>query len=255
MSKEEFPKEVTKENLSELVKKAESIKKRDFWLMLMVVCLYSLIGLFLVIPLVFYGIGWLLSVSSPELSTEMFENVFLASFFIAMPFAMYLFLDLMMFLFRRFLGLPKSEEKVFAGCFVIANHLMNSEKTKAIKEVNNFLTYLAQFLADTNNRKRKAYSPEFKLLKKGKTQIYRMILFSKEKVSDMFMKFGLSLVRGDDQEAYSNLAELVKEVRKYGKPKGRFSEFLATIKQIKVLLLFVTVIIELIIVILKILGF
>jgi len=168
MSKEEFPKKATEDNLSELVEKAERIKKRGFRLMLIVVCLYALISLFLVIPLVFYGIGWLLSISSPELSTEMFNNVFLATFFIAMPFAMYLSLDMMIFLFERFLGLPKSEEKVFAGCFIIANHLRNNEKTKAIKEVNDFLTYLAQFLADTNNKKRKAYSPEFKFTEKGK---------------------------------------------------------------------------------------
>jgi len=69
------------------------------------------------------------------------------------------------------------------------------------------------------------------------------------------MKFGLSFVRGEDQEAYSNLTELVKEVREYGEPKGRVSEFLANIKRIRILLLFVTVIIELIIVVLKILGF
>lgn len=255
MSKEDFPEQVTKENLSELVEKAKKIKKRAFLSMLVVSGLYSVIGLFLVVPLVFYFVGWFLKVSFPELPTETFENALIVIFFVVLPFVMYLLLDWIIWFFERFLGLPKSEEKVFAGCFIIANYVMNNEKKKAIEEVNNFVSYLAQFLADTTNKRRKAYSPEFKLLTRGKTQIHRMLLFSKEKVSELFTKFGLSLVRGEDQEAFSNLTELVKEVKKYGEPRGRFYGFLATLKQIRFFLLFVTVVIELIIVVLKILGF
>lgn len=249
-----FPEKVTKENLSDLVKRAKKIKRRYFWLMLVVGCFYTLIGLFLVIPLVFYLVAWSLRISYPELSTEMLEHALYGISFVSLPFVMYLLLDWMIWSFERFLGLPKSEEKVFAGCFTIANHLMNNEKTKAIQEVNDFVSYLAQFLADIGNKKRKAYSPEFKLLARGKTQIHRMFLFSKVNVSGLFTKFGLSIVRGKDQEAFTNLTELVNEVKKFGKPRGRFSGFIATVKQAKVFLLFITVVMELIIVVLKILG-
>ena len=220
MSKKRFPEQVGKDNLPDLVKRAKKINKWAFIFMFIVSGIYSIIGLFLVVPLVFYFVGWFLRVSFPELPTETFENALIVIFFVVLPFVMYLLLDWIIWFFERFLGLPKSEEKVFASCFIIANHLMNDEKTKAIKEVSNFASYLAQFLADASNKKRKAYSPEFKLLAKGKTQIHRMLLFSKENVSGLFTKFGLSFVRGEDQQAFSNLKELVTEVKKYGEPKG-----------------------------------
>lgn len=252
--RKDFPEQITKDNFPELVERAKKIKRRAFWLMIIVSSLYALLGLFLIIPLLFYVLGWLLLISSPDLSIEMFQNVLFGSFFVLLPFAMYVFLDWMTWFFERFLGLPNGKEKVFAGCVIVANYLRSNEKTKAIKEINDFVSYIGQFLADAGNVKRKAYSLEFNLLSKGKTQIQRMILFSKKNVSEMFLKFGLPFVKGEDEEAFSNLQELINEVRAYGEPRGRLYSLLGTIKDMRVFLLFATAVIELIVVALKILG-
>jgi len=133
---------------------------------------------------------------------------------------------------------------------------MNNERENALKEIHNFGAYLSSFLTDrnTSNARRKAYSPEFKVLIKGRTQISRMLLFSKENVTKLFTNFGLSFVRHEHQEAFSNLKDLVSEVKKYSKPRGRFSRFLASMSQVKVLFEAVTATIGVILVILKILG-
>lgn len=254
MGEKEYPNEVTEENFPELVEKAKKIKKRAYWLMYAVTGFYSLVGMFAVIPFTFYLLGLVLKLSVPELSPEAFNNLLIGVFFVFFPFVIYLFLDFTILIFERFLGLPKSEEKVFAGCFVVANYLMKNEKENALKEVKDFTTNLSVFLSDSSKVKRKAYSTEFKLLIKGKTQIKRMVLFSKENIAELFIKFGLAFVRGEDQEAFSNLKKLVNEVLKFGQPTGFFSKFLALLNQIKYLLLFITAVGELIAIFLKIMG-
>lgn len=254
MPKTEFSEKVTENNLTELVDKAKKIKKRAYWLMYAVVSVYFLVGVFLLLPFVFCFLGFLLKISSPELSTEAFNDILIVAFFIIFPFVFYSFLNFVIWIFEKFLGFPKSDEKVFAGCFMIADYLTKKEKEKALKEVRGFTSYLSVFLSDSKRVKRKAYSTEFKLLIKGETQIKRMLLFSEENIAKLFMNFGLSFVRGEDQEAFSNLTKLIKEVLKYGEPKGTFSRFLASLNQIKYLLLLITAIIDLIGVILKIIG-
>jgi len=230
MSKKDFPEKVTKNSFPQLIEKAKRIKKRAFLLMIVSVIVYGILG-FLIMPIVLYLVGWFLMNSLPELSSESFIILWLLVFGLVFIPTLFLLLDSIIRFFERYLGLPKSEEKVFAGCFLIANHLMNNEKTKAIKGVNDFVMYLSDFLKDRNNLKRKVYAPEFNLLISGKTEIRRMLLFSKEKIPELLMNFGLSFVRGEDQEAFSSLTRLVERVKIYGEPRGRFRRFLAGLEQ------------------------
>lgn len=81
------------------------------------------------------------------------------------------------------------------------------------------------------NPKRKAYSPELDVLRSGRTEISRMLLFSKEDIAGIFMRVGLAFANRNDPEAYESLVELVKEVRKFGEPKGRLHRLLSHIER------------------------
>ena len=120
MTKEDYPKKVTKGNIPQLIEKAKKIKKKDFWLMIGAVVLYGVLGI-LIMPILFYLVGWFLIISFPALPSETFPIFLFAVFTVVFFLTLYRLLELILWLFERYLRLPKSEEKVFARCFSIAN--------------------------------------------------------------------------------------------------------------------------------------
>jgi len=133
---------------------------------------------------------------------------------------------------EKYLGYPKDEEVIFAHCFIMAKHLRNNERLKAKKEVSYLIPHLTSFVRRlVLNPRREVYSPEFDVLRSGKNEICRMLMFSKDNISELLMRFGLAFVRNDDPEAFSVLRQIVDEVREYGEPKGRFRRFLSGIER------------------------
>jgi len=240
MSEEGFPEEVTKDNVKSLVEKAEKIQKKYFQLRFLL-----FIAIFYGIPTLLLGFGSIFFMSwlglnqyldfllwfPSELQVPMFFVLFICVVAVWFLILASLLLSTL-WLMRKYLGFPEYEEMIFAECFIIAKHLMNKQRLKAKKEVGFFLATLTGFVRNLGfNPKRKVYAQEFDLLRSGKNEICRMLMFSKDNISDLLMKFGLAFVRNDDPEAFSILQQLVDKVREYGEPKWRFRRFLSGIEQ------------------------
>ena len=241
MKEEDFPEKVTDKNIEDLIEKAEKLKKKG---------LQPRYGLAIAVP--YSGFALLFVFGSLYLMLWLALNNYLdfllwfspewqgAAFF-ALLFAVYAVVILPILVFsllsiiwilRKYFGYPKHEEAIFAECFVIAKHLMNNERLKAKEKVYYFLACLTAFVRDLGyNSKRKIYAPEFDLLRCGKNEISRMLMFSDDKTPKLLMDFGLAFVRNDDPEAFSNLKQLIERVREYGELKGRFRRFLGGIEQ------------------------
>jgi len=241
MEEEDFPKKVTEKNIGNLTEKAERMQKKGFqlryvfafvvpYVVLVSLSVFGWLYLLLWLGLNHYldFILWL----SPELQVVAFFALLFAVYaMVILPILVFSFLSINWIL-RRYFGYPKHEEAIFAECFIIAKHLRNNERIKAKKEVGYFLACLTGFVRDLRyNPKRKIYAPEFDLLRCGKNEISRMLMFSDDKTPKLLMDFGLAFVRNDDPEAFSNLKQLIERVRKYGEPKGRFRRFLGGLEQ------------------------
>lgn len=241
MSKKDFPENVTQDNVDKLIEKAERLKEKYER------SRYSLPILgFYIIPSLIIGFGlfflmfWLLQnryldflLSFPtDLAVKMFFVLLIIVVGgISLPITVFLLLSTI-WLMQKYMGFPKYEEIIFAECFIMGKHLRNNERLKAKEEVDIFLPWLKGFVRHLIfNPKRKVYSPEFDLLRTGKNEVCRMLMFSKDNISELLMNFGLAFVRNDDPEAFSMLQQLVCKVRKYGEPKGRFRRFLSAIEQ------------------------
>lgn len=240
MSEKDFPKKVTKRNIPQLIEKAERIKNKALqaryglsalFFIFISTATFMLGSIFFVIWLAQnYYLDFIFWFSPEWQTTIFFILLFTIAAVITFPTVGLVTLSIF-WLQRKYFGCPKHEEQIFANCFIIAKHLMNNERMKAKKEVDSFLANLQTFVRDLFNPKRKVYGPEFDLLRCGKNEICRMIMFSKEEEPELLMKLGLAFVRNDNPEAFSNLTQLVKKVTEYGEPKGRFRRFLSGIEQ------------------------
>lgn len=243
MSEETFPSKVTKDNIPQLVKRAERIRK-DLERGRYGIILFILV----ILPYIFIGLGtfflmfWLavnhyldfLLIFSTDITIILFFAIWFVLLLLASVPPVLALNAIAMRLMRRFLGFPKIEEAIFADCFIIANHLMKNERVEAVKETKHFLLMIREFTKRTLNPvhpKRSVYTPEFNLIRSGKTEISRMLMFSKDNLSELFMKFGLSFVQNDDPEAFSTLQQIVCRIGKFGEPKGRFQRFLSGIER------------------------
>jgi len=239
MSETEYPREVTKDNIKQLHERAEAIKKKNLRVKYVVAFVLSYFlpaaglvigGFYLVLWLLVKGYLDFLLIFSPPLQVVIFFILlFTIIETISLP-TLGLLLFLITWLMRKYIGYLKYEEVIFSECFIIAIHLMKNERMKAKNEVGVFLAILTQFSRDLLNPKRKVYGPEFTFLRRGKTEISRMLMFSRENISNLLMNFGLAFLRDDDPEAYEYLAQLLDEVAEYGEPKGRLQRFLGAIE-------------------------
>jgi len=241
MSGEKYPQEVTEDNIDGLMEKAEKIREKSLQGRYVIVIL-----VFYVIPCLLIGLWsiflvfWLgqnhyldfLSLLPMDLATKIFLIlIIIAVGVIGIPTAIFILFSTFWFM-ERYLGYPKDEETIFAHCFVMARHLRNNERLKAKKEVKYLTPRLTSFVRRlVLNPRRKVYSPEFDVLRSGKNEVCRMLMFSEANISKLLMKFGLAFVRNDDPKAFSILKQLITKVREYGEPKGRFRRFLSGIEQ------------------------
>ena len=241
MSKGDFPEKVTKDNTDKLIEKAERIIEKSqqrrfllplagFYAIPSVIIGLALLNLWFWLGLNHY-LDFLFSFPTDLAIMLAFALLFFMILGIDLPITGFLLFSTIQ-LMQKHLGFPKYEEIIFAECFIMAKHIENNERLKAKEEVGNLLSNLKGFVRFLIfNPKRKVYSPEFDLLRSGKNEICRMLMFSRENIPELLMNFGLAFARNDDPEAFSMLQQLVCKVRKYGEPKGRFRRFLGTIEQ------------------------
>jgi len=242
MSEKDFPKKITKDNIQQLREKAKRIKEKSLRNRFISFFIFFFIILFFFLVIgSFYLMIWLAQNHFLDFILWVTPNHELRlAFFIVVLFTVMGIISIPTLVFavfstlklaRKYWGYPKHEELIFADCFIIAGYLMNNERMKAKQKVGSFLANLTGFVRDWFNPRRKMYAPEFNSLRSGKSEICRMLIFSKKKTPKLLMNFGLAFVRNDDPEAFSYLKQLVKKVGEYGEPKGRVRKFLARMER------------------------
>lgn len=259
MSKEEYPKAVTKENLPQLVEKAKKIKRKNKIVLGATISIYSVIG-WLATPILLFLSGQLVIASySPTTMPSSIELniIIIVVFFAAYTAFLLYFLLFLEYGIRRIAKLRYSE-LVFYECVLIINSLNQGNKEGAIKEVDGFVSSLFSYQRTSGfNSKAKRYKPEIKTLKVGKKQIKRMLLFSTENISEFFSNFGLALINNDDPTAYQYLHNILDEAGQYGKLEGWFDKIRGQATTLQIILVSISIIVGIavsLVTILNILG-
>jgi len=239
MSKKNYPKKVTKDNIDSLLKEARRIEKSEKFkyrlfggvtaTIIAVTC--SFLSLSLVIW-VLQSINFVsLFPSKKHLSYVIFNFVLFFTVYITIC---YVSVKLSIPFIKRVnehFGYPSSEEMIFSESILIGDHIVRNNRMIAKKGVNVLLFSLSEFATDFFNPKRKMYGPEIDLLVRGRSSFHRMVMFSKKENANTLMNFGLAFVRADHPEAFSNLKKLNDEILKYGEPKGRFHGFFSMMER------------------------
>lgn len=257
MVEEDFPSEITKSNINQLMRRAERIEKKTDQTR------YGLSAMFALVLTTFFIVSgslriviWLASNHYLDFILILSSEWQIGAFFLILTiitsvisFPILILVALLIsWIMRKYFGFPKHEEEIFANCFITAKHLMNNDRMKAKENASSLLDDLKGFVRDYFfNPKRRLYAPEFNFLRCGKDEFYRMLFFSKEATPELLMRFGLAFVRNDDSMAYSHLTKLVKLVCEYGEPKGRMRRVLGNIEQYSNSLTFVLALVVLII--------
>jgi len=139
-----------------------------------------------------------------------------------------------LYLTRRYLNYPKDEDFIFAECILIAECLSRNDRSRAHKEIHNFLSSLTQFSRNWFNGRRKVYSQELSTLRKNKMALCRMVRFSEdyvsEQIGELFVSFGLSLRRGDDPSSFKSLNLLIENAKQY-EPIGKLRRLSRSIER------------------------
>ena len=226
MGQTEYPEKATKENLERLIAKAEDIDKtrQKFKYILIFVLLYFLVAFFVLLVSLLLSVwlvvnGYLnfLVWFSPDIQGSSFVGfLFLFMGMFSMP-ILALWVLIVFRIMSKYSSYPTYEESIFSDSVLIANYLRNNERLLAKQQVSFLLSDLTGFCRNILfNPKRKIYSPEFDVLRSGKHQINRMLMFSKEDISQFFMDFGLAFVSGKDPEAFSKLKEIIERYKSIG---------------------------------------
>jgi len=245
MDEGKFPNKVTKDTIPKLMEKAQRIRENSerlrygFIIFVLVGFPYVVVGFgtfFLALWLGLHGyLNFLLEAVSPEIGAVPFFFILWIILLISLAIPTLIISNaLVMRLLRKYLGFPTIEEVIFADCLIISKHLLDNERVKATKEVKHLLDGLRRYTRKTLNplhSKRKVYTRELNILRSGKTEICRMLMFSKDNVSGLLMNFGLTFVRNDDPEAFSILKQIIEKVNEYGELKGRVHRLLSGIER------------------------
>jgi hypothetical protein len=229
MSKDSFPDSVTMVNINSLIRKAERIRQkilqgRNF---LPFIFFYgiptALVGfgsLFFVVFLLLHGYFNFLLFLPTGLAVNLFLVLLVLIVGTCIVSTAIVLLFSTMWLMQTHLGFPTDEEAIFSDSFIIAKYLMNGERLKAKNEVRLFLAQLKTYTRHLIfNPRRKVYSPEFDLLGCGRPEMCRMLMFSTKDMAEIFVNFGLAMVRMDDPKAYLSLKQLEKAIKEYGEPQ------------------------------------
>jgi hypothetical protein len=140
------------------------------------------------------------------------------------------------FLMRKYLEYPTEADAIFAHSFSISEKLSNNDRLSAQREVPQFLGSLTAFHRNWRfNPRRKVYAEEFAILRRNRTAICRMLMFSQDYMSEhiagLFMGFGLALRREDDPTAFKHLKNLIAGSQEFTKPSDKVKNFLNKIER------------------------
>lgn len=219
MKKYDYPKEVTDENLKELIERAKAITSKSS--ITLVTAIIVSIGL-MVVMIVLILIPSLKTIQDPSMSASVsLVVIFGLSLFVSV----FLIDGANIFLRRVFNNYisyyPSPEEFVFAQCILTANLYNEKKRVSATIRAKSLCDEFSTFTKyDPLNFRRKFYAREFRLLARGQNQLGRMLMFSEEKVRELLANFALALVNHNDPMAYRFLKNLIGEVEKYGKLEG-----------------------------------
>jgi hypothetical protein len=226
MSTYKYPKEINIDDLSNLAEHAKKIKRKATISLLSTTMIYGIVAMLLGPFFLFLT----------EYLPRSFPNMPQEELFISILLLFALVLELLLLFLFNFIELGinrllklKYRESVLAECILIASFLVKGERRRAISEVDMLITS-AWILRRTSGR---MYAEEISLLSNGKRQIKRMLLFSEEKIPQIFYGFGLTLVNNDDPMAYRFLKQILKEANKYGKLAGTLETIEDTLKSVK----------------------
>lgn len=246
MTKEKYPNEITEVNLGDLAQKSKKMHYTKFSYhlkLLVLLCVLevitTLIIAFFLSPFFHTGSNLVSTLfqsdSLPEaarfaLAKEMVP-LFLVSLLVNIP-ILYLSYYVLFWGMYKYTGIPSLEESIFADTVIIANHIKNDERESAKKNVK-FLMYdlklfCTLFMISPN---RVEYSKEFRQLINGNKAICRMVLFSKDNISQLFTNFGASLVNNNNPKAFIDLNALIGKAKEYGDLKGRLPTVLDRIER------------------------
>jgi len=243
MAQEEYPKEITKENLPQLVKRAKKIKRKGNIVLFVTSLIYGAVS-WLAGPVLLFLSGQLVIVSyTPETMPSSIELTIaiVITFFVLYLAFLFFFLWFLEYIGRRVAKLRYSE-LVFYEAVLIVNCLNQGNRTDAVKEVDGFISSLLIYQSPAGRDSRvMRYAPEIKTLKVGKSQVKRMLLFSTENISELFASFGLAFINSDDPTAYRYLQYILSEARKYGKLEGWLDKIRGQVTTLQIILVSISI--------------
>lgn len=225
MSKFDYPKEITKDNIKQTLDRAISIKKKTEWAVGISVFLFTTLGILIFLG-TFYGLIDFLAHSNASSLNGLFALVFgLASISL---FLIFIFQELIEKATNKTLKLDY-RESVLVSCIIMSNYLFSGERIKAKKELSSFIIAILG-LGRTTGR---AYSDEITLLSNGRKQLRRMLSFSEEEIPQLLLNFGTNLYNNNDPMAYVSIQKMINETQKYGKPEGTFTRLENQVKSFR----------------------
>jgi hypothetical protein len=226
LSKYNYPKEITKDNIEQSKERAKLIKRKTSISVFLTSFFYGLIAILLIYSSPFF-INFLIQ-SVPQISQEVAIATVLVVFVLIIQFTVLFLFDFIEFLINKVLKLDY-RESVLASCVLISSYLFTSERKKATKEVDSFVVSILGLKRTTG----RAYSKEINLVSKGTSQIRRMFSFSEENIGELLLRFGTSLYYNDDPMAFLFLSKFIDETQKYGKIEGLLKRLESIVKSYK----------------------
>jgi hypothetical protein len=233
----EHPSVIEKPEFVKWYKIAKRIKqKKDDLFYILFLSLPPLYAGYFILQTIVWAIGGMVKISSVSTmisSLPLAQQILLfIGFYLVIP--SIVIIPTMIILFAitsnfmtRYLRYPSDEDFVFAESFIISNFLANNDRTGAQKEMPAFTNALTRFSRNLNNLKRKSYNIEFSELRKNKTALSRMILFSPDVIlpnlQELFLSFGLSFMNWNDSVCFNSVELLIRQLEGY-KPVGRLQK-------------------------------
>lgn len=219
MTKQEYPNEITKDDLPKLVKNTKKTKRNADLVMHSTTIIYSIVG----IIVLFFGFplwGYFVIVTSPPMSSQEAFWTILVSFIFFYQSVLVLLLFTTESAMKRVFHL-NYEDWVFGECVLIADYLRNNEKEKAVSEVDNLSSSIRGLLWNSRrNSRAKMLSSELKALENGSKSIKRMLLFSTQDTIGMFERFALAFIHNRDTDAFFMIKDLIGEAKLFGEMKS-----------------------------------
>lgn len=219
MTNQEYPNEITKDNLPKLVENAKKTKRKADLVMWSTTVIYS-IGSIIVLFIGFPLWGYFVIVTSPPMSPQEAFWTILISFIVFLQLVIVLLLFTSESAMKRVFHLSY-EDWVFGECVLIADYMRNNKKEKAVSEVNNLSSSIRGLLWNSRrNSRNKLLSSELKALENGNKSIKRMLLFSTQDTVGMLERFALAFIHNRDSDVFFTIKDLIDEAKLFGEMRS-----------------------------------